>query len=1783
MPRPAVRRNSQAQYSPGASNIDNGAAQAKRATAFYEAGTVNERIRRWQMQEVEDRGVPDALSTRSGPRSEAATPIGFDSPVQGVQSEEVTPKTQRQRSTKWVQKEDKGWIKQRKSVKDNLDKVASSDTELHTAQPKYSRTESQISRNVTSSRTEREERRRRRREHRARENNGDALVDDGIRVYNRSDTDLVQNNEDDQSHQAARNRRHIEIYGRRHQHDHPQYQIQLSFNHDGSLPSDVDDRQFENHSPVQPSKYAQTLGQKPKQEDDLQQQKTRRRVFLNKTKDLLAGRAENGEPSSNRMPSIEAWLDDQPVETDPQPDNASEVRSSPNTKRHRHKSSRRSIHTEPTIAEVTDPNKIWDAVAPELHIDKEQTRKNKRKSTHPALQSETASPDRRLFSFEGCEGPVKGEVEVPPPTSRSQDISTSVPMSATKTRRSHRRHKPSVDRSESASDNLLARHDSIQPERDISPHKPAGVSQNRDIDTILLDGQHAPDTVSRSDSQGLKRKLTTHEDLLSVLSQNRTQKSKSKRSVRFAKVARDTSPEAVIKETFKTIREEEAKYMRELKTLVDGVTPVLLQSLLSKTDASATADLFFDGATGNSNFTRAVIDMGVALQRLKKSHDRMRLKEENVEGFLTWASATHKAYTDYVKAWRLGFQDVVVNLAPLEESETAQEDMLARDVDGDVMNDSGEKADVAYLQKRPLVRIKRLSKHIATIRSVQPNSEKAIKLADLYADLTEAAKQKHSEEQGRIEDEAAAAIDNTRARDIKTMAPFPSTRIEKNRNVRARDMFTLSMLHSSGQRLDCGIEIILRDSTQPGVNGDILICQVEADGKWLLFQPVLLSNVSARRDQDECELVIMLKGAAGIGQSWHEILLLRAEDAGSATEWLNMLGSNPLPPRLNHTPSWRVVPENLSNQIQAAKKLLPDTPSTVQLNANALASLPSDVDVPIGEPSVVSRRPRGTSKALVEPKTQEKVKTLSMGGGLVQRQMPEYYQHAATIPQVLRPRTQMQPSTIPDDPRQQSNTESKPRLDPELKPLPLMPKASLHQTSPASKTGYGSQSFAPSSYVAGCSARITSRSQEYLGSETQLSTQTRSTTETNSSIEAPMMTGALIQDNRLPTQGFGKQLSQDRVPSTVDSPATSDTGSRSRSHSRVKSFSSIPLTNAIREQWSTFSGFRKRQPLETTSTDKVLPINEQVAALRTTSSAIQEVSRPPSPPQHRTGFSIGYGSRSASAEHGLNLAKIDNDPQSSSDPAYDTSGSGSSSSSDYETDDTDATSDVSDDDFRSEVKDQATPLVALGFGNRRASYTPGRPLPSLPPIAPLPSEPSSLGSLTPHKRAAQPAQPPPPPIEKKRRAIAIVCSWSDRGIWEPIREDECSIVVSAGLIQAFPMSAAHSKPLNGVSWTDQDESVFSEEQQQPLVEFELTPIVPLRKGTALDITIRSPPTANAQIRTTNNVMFRSRTVPECDQLYHFINWSRCNNQTYAQLARERSRAQSMTFAQALPETKTRSWFSFGAREKKSYRAGSKPPSSIAESAASNGSLTNALTALKKFGQNSPFSLQRSSVIHRPGMVRGGVSLYSSSNGDTGGSSTPASVSQAGFIPGAEGPNVPQTSAEAANGGGMVNNMKVKLFVRQGQKWEALGSSLLTVLPALAHVSEDSRPGSSGPSTPTERTPQPMSAMPQPRGQHFRLPSSSNTPHKFHGDGREKRILITSSKKSTVLLDETLPESCFEKVMQTGIALNVWKEDAVTKEFGGVMTGRSRTYMIQFRTSTEATWVFNLCGTYRYNG
>jgi hypothetical protein len=236
--------------------------------------------------------------------------------------------------------------------------------------------------------------------------------------------------------------------------------------------------------------------------------------------------------------------------------------------------------------------------------------------------------------------------------------------------------------------------------------------------------------LERSDV-GSKRGLTKHSDLLSVLSLPDTSqpgRADSIRPARSMRTMRAHLETATVEDLMREIAEDERKYMRELNTLVDGVIPVLLTCVLSKNDAAIAAGLFnpIASTTGEMSFTKPIIDMGIALERLKSLHKRIPLVD--IDAFLFWAQSAQKTYQDYLVAWRTGFQDVVVNLEAASPSSTPQnfDAEMKLDKNGDVIRDNGERADVAYLLKRPLVRVKYLAR--ATKVGLISTSIHAVKL-----------------------------------------------------------------------------------------------------------------------------------------------------------------------------------------------------------------------------------------------------------------------------------------------------------------------------------------------------------------------------------------------------------------------------------------------------------------------------------------------------------------------------------------------------------------------------------------------------------------------------------------------------------------------------------------------------------------------------------------------------------------------------------------------------------------------------------------------------------------------------------------------------------------------------------------------------------------------------------------------------------------------------------------------------------------------------------------------
>ncbi len=271
-----------------------------------------------------------------------------------------------------------------------------------------------------------------------------------------------------------------------------------------------------------------------------------------------------------------------------------------------------------------------------------------------------------------------------------------------------------------------------EPIADHSPSGPSALSVAPGEDEGTFQAATAPEEDACNSQvedrgNGLTRRLTTHAELMSVLSLPDTTSVKQRRKIRARK---DTVTSSGLESIMAEFAADERMYSRVLHTLVEGVIPVLLSCVLSGSDTAAAAWLYGDSAQNpnNTNVARPIIDIGVCLERLKDLHKRVPLQDPTK--LLQWAQAAHTAYEEYISCWWLAFEDVVINLAPVE-SEEEQEQMdryqgvkrrpddagMPQDENGDVIDENGEKVDVAYLLSVPLHRTKGLKKMIEVSES----------------------------------------------------------------------------------------------------------------------------------------------------------------------------------------------------------------------------------------------------------------------------------------------------------------------------------------------------------------------------------------------------------------------------------------------------------------------------------------------------------------------------------------------------------------------------------------------------------------------------------------------------------------------------------------------------------------------------------------------------------------------------------------------------------------------------------------------------------------------------------------------------------------------------------------------------------------------------------------------------------------------------------------------------------------------------------------------------------
>lgn len=187
-------------------------------------------------------------------------------------------------------------------------------------------------------------------------------------------------------------------------------------------------------------------------------------------------------------------------------------------------------------------------------------------------------------------------------------------------------------------------------------------------------------------------------------------------------------------------------------------------------------------------------------------------------------------------------------------------------------------------------------------------TSEAERLLAVFQSLQEKARKRHREESARMMDEDANNTDTSRCRDLRNLLPLDGVLMNRTRQVAALDVFSLDLNHSSGQRLACQVELIHRDNPAvPGDKGDILIREIgNGTQSWLLFPPVPKQHISARRSDEDQALIVMIRGTHN-GNEWFELLKLSTTSEEQITYWLDVLGSNPMPPATRKRPTSMVL------------------------------------------------------------------------------------------------------------------------------------------------------------------------------------------------------------------------------------------------------------------------------------------------------------------------------------------------------------------------------------------------------------------------------------------------------------------------------------------------------------------------------------------------------------------------------------------------------------------------------------------------------------------------------------------------------------------------------------------------------------------------------------------------------------------------------------------------------------------------------------------------------------
>ena len=976
------------------------------------------------------------------------------------------------------------------------------------------------------------------------------------------------------------------------------------------------------------------------------------------------------------------------------------------------------------------------------------------------------------------------------------------------------------------------------------------------------------------------------------------------------------------------------------------------------------------------------------------------------------------------------------------------------------------------------------------------------------------------------------------------------------------------LYHSTGQELSCRIEILLRDNAPgTGQGGDILLCEVDPTGRWLLLPPIQQSRVSARNGDMKGEIIVMIRGNQADGSEWCEVMSLTIDDEQAGFEWVQMLGLTPIPPPISEIKRDQMVPGQIQRPTSSHGSSLVSAATVSTLPFKSRTPSPHEIEIPIGEQHTEVSKVWNydTPDRRRQSRTVSPITPPSGDGSLANR-------HRDAI-DVSPPE--------PQTPLGMVRRTRRPEEDPDRTPRSSFDDAGRSDGT-ASPTGLKRTKAKRLSRTV-TSSPVSQRPSRQITLDDPIEF-----------VEEPKRIqnreAKIIEEEKQPrrksTKRRGKNFSVWMPTSELDYSEESDESDSSLEEAPISPPGSPPRPGTQRRVSSTPSMELPSIPRLRKTSQPSTPLREAANAAdlpEPPSSAPPKMSEPPKtlpeadedapppPPPHRspspatpvtlkgtktpnfTPSLPGWKNKRRSSSPLKHEYEPSTCTESSSESEEDIVSEEDAS----EASDDSLTSDSSEDELDDDVP---TPLMPLNYTTSRSYATrpssAGRdaaPLESLPEETkefPKVSPPASIytlpnGTITPSQSASnQPYRAVPAGSGKATKAIASIFSWSDAGRWDSLHPDECSIVVTPGKIEVFEITASHSKPLV----SDGDE-IIQPGGRAPLIAVELTPLVPLRKSTAIDISIRSPPTPDSRITTGNNIMLRSRNAAECTQLYAMINQSRINNPTYIALQNARGPYGQASWAEAMDrrnEARTNAssgsgWLGGTLGRRSSYRKSSTRAASI--SAATESSVGTMGTAMRSalsrfsFGKGGMFSVRNSTL--------GSRSLNSFDTGSSG--SLPGS--------GASSPN----GAGAVGAPAGITNTKCRLYERESlKKWRDLGGARLTIMLPSPHPSA---PGS---------------------------PSSLQRSPGVRDHTQERRILVTSKKEGQTLLDVTLSETCFERVARSGIAVSVWEDNVdengevgQVSKTGGVNGARARVFMIQMKTEREAAYCFSLLGKMRY--